>query len=294
MTIEWNGMTPMTPHQWHMMKDNPVQRNTAEHANFAVKRHLSGYHDMHKYVNAAVLPNGDTYKIDGHTRGLLWSDGRLTAPDSVYVTWWRCETIKDVESIYRTFDSRKAAESARDEVYGVFRKHGLEFQSQLLRKRQFLSALKSAWAVCFGGRMTTDADDLERAISEFAEELEMFDQLRPTNKTFFHATAAACLVTLKRDGVNALPFWRMYSRDEGWKGGGEVDPVEALSRLVTQMRKDRAYGDKNMQDLMQRALSCYEAWRSNQTYHLHSQGGVGVKKTTSFKSFRQRRLRSVA
>jgi len=292
MSPKWNGTIPMSPEQWFQVADNPIQRNTEEHAEQAVKAHLSEPHMMHRFTNAARLPDGHLIKLDGHTRGLLWHTGRLEPPQEVSVTTWLCETLHQVEELYRTFDNRKAASTARDDAYGAMRKNNVVFDTPMLQRRQFLSAMKYAYTICHGGRLSSDPQDLEKGVQFFREDLLKLDELRPTPSRFGQGILAAALITTHRYGSYALKFWGPYSRDEGWKAPKEVDAVEALARELAKQKQGREFGSQATDDIMRRALSCFEAWRKDETYFLYKKGGVRVNRNENTAGYRQRAIQA--
>src|ERR1039458_8260474 len=57
--------------------------------------------------------NGQVYKVDGHTRSLLWMTGALPDPEFVFATVYRCKTREELNALYATFRSERAGLQGR-------------------------------------------------------------------------------------------------------------------------------------------------------------------------------------
>ena len=115
----------MFPEDWAKVADNPRQRDTEAHALYANRpgNHLSKYHESHQTVKMAVLPDGRTFKLDAHSRDWLWQRGLLRAPEILTVEVWECPDIEKVKEMYQTNDNPKAAEQAKDRLFGAAREN---------------------------------------------------------------------------------------------------------------------------------------------------------------------------
>lgn len=97
---------------------NPVQRDTITRARRAVKIHLGEYHISH--ANVAVAKIGNRFvKLDGHTRSLLWKEGKLDKPKMLNVSIYPCSTKRELIDLYHTFDAPQAVETKGDQMYGA-------------------------------------------------------------------------------------------------------------------------------------------------------------------------------
>jgi hypothetical protein len=123
------------------ISDNPRQRDTERHAKKAVKW-LSKPAETHEVVSIAQLADGRQFKLDGHTRAHLWSNGKIPAPDKVKAVQFDCKSIQEVMELYTHFDNAKAVETATDKVAGACREHRMELKSGLLSRHDFAQALR--------------------------------------------------------------------------------------------------------------------------------------------------------
>lgn len=285
--IKYGGTTEMPVTAWFNIQDHPIQRNTEEHAAFAKKRHLKDAHPSHALVNAVRL-HDNIYKGDGHTRGYLWETGDLDRPKSLIVHWWDCDTMQEVEQMYRTFDNRGAADTARDDAYGAMRKYGLEFESTMLRQRRYINGMKKAYRAAFGGHRMGGADIIDVATGAFVNELQLLDKCAPRSAFFSSGVVSAALLTLAAYGEKAMPFWQAYSANAGSKVGDVVDAVEALHILVERSKRHKRYGDSEDLQITGKAISCCLRYIEGGAYSTGSQGGVNVKRTKDLGDIKKR------
>ena len=137
----------MSVSEWVDVPDHPRQRDTVRQAakgHWKLARRATGpVAESHRWVIGAEL-DGKLYKVDGHTRGYLWSLGKLKKPASLYVTVYRCTTRAELIELYGTFDSQAAVEKQQDRVTGAMRQLRLNFQSKRLRYGAITDALSIA------------------------------------------------------------------------------------------------------------------------------------------------------
>ena len=253
--------TTMTVSEWDEVEDNPIQRNTELHANKARNKHLKTASPTHARVSAAQLPNGDVYKLDGHTRSYLWAEGSLEAPEYLLVDMYMVDNMAEVEELYQQFDNSAAAENSIDKLHGAYRLNNFKPKSSL---------------VCYGGvvsALTTlvspgqNRMNLYQEIHPWIEHLKMIDDEHFSQSRFVSGIFAACLLTVRIYGHSALTFWQAYNNDEGQKNGRSRDGVQALSEMVAQRRASRTLaGWGNMQDVCAKAISCFENYRKGICY----------------------------
>ena len=243
----------MHPSEFISIEDNPRQRNTRKQAAKAIKRHLKEGHDVHAKVNIGQLPCGTQYKLDGHTRALLWQDGRLSAPARLSADIWECRDVEQVEALYLTFDNRDAAEQNNALLFGSLRSCGLEIQSGLLQNSGLYAALQHL----FGAKDI--ALDLPQVI---VPALRLIDEQDFSGHRINSGQLAAMIATFYRDGDKAAPFWIKHIEDEGIKKGKEWDGVYGLQVVMERLQK-MGFGREVSRQTMRRSLSCYTSYQQN-------------------------------
>jgi len=256
----------LTVAQWADVQDNPIQRNTAEHAKKAIRGHLRNASPTHSLVAAALLPDGAMVKLDGHTRSALWQDGRLEAPKTVYVAVHSVQGMAHAMELYKQFDNPAATENAGDRLNGALRLHALAAKNRLLTQGGITSALG----------MIDQTKSVYKMVGEWKDELELLDELSASPAAMPSTLICAALLTLRKHGAKALDFWRLYAAGGGTRIDGKSCGVDELTRIVADLRarKQLATGSANSrQSQAGRAISCCDAWLQGRNYT------VGAKPT---------------
>lgn len=263
----------MTPQQWIAVADNPRQRNTERHLKSA--KHLLNPSSAHAHVHMAIC--GDkSWKLDGHTRALLWSQQPSLAPETIHVVCHYVDSEDEAKELYTHFDNLKAAESSQDKVSGAYREIGFEPQSWLLKRGAITSAIRRADNISEGRTGNTSPFDIYELIHRWKAELTLFDSIDPQEVRFDQITVIAALITLRKHRDKALEFWRLFNLDAGTKIDDEIDAIEALNRLM----KDKPSTKVDIFYSVSRAISCYESWRRNHNYKLFGKSrGMSIKST---------------
>lgn len=275
--IQDAGITRMSPAEWAAIPDNPRQRDTEARAKRAV--HLLVAHPCHRKVNGAILPDGTRIKVDGHTRGWLWARGLAQAPDIVDVQWWRCAARQDAMNLYSTFDSPAAVERASDRMYGGMRALNLQFESELLKSRRFTTAIDVAYSSLFSARV-----DVFEHLRYWEPELKLFDRCGPTSKRFITGLSAGALLTFRRYGAEASPFWDAFSKNAGMKVDREMDAVQALTeRAAAIVRTRNTVGRGNHENLIAVVISAFERYRRGESYSTENLAGIKAARGESLK-----------
>ena len=250
----------MTPAQWAAVEDNPIQRDTEEHAKKALRNHLKKPSSAHRHVHAARLPNGKLVKLDGHTRSLLWQQGRLMAPEVVEVALHEAADLKEVIELYKHFDNEGSTENATDRLSGAYRLHAVKPSGRLLVSGGISSALNII-------------DQSQRPIYELVEEwkgeLELLDALNATKRAMPSVLIAAALVTFRKHGLRALQFWTLYCTGAGSRIDGKSCGVDELTRIVADLRARKILatgGNAARREQAGRAISCCEAWLNGRSF----------------------------
>ena len=275
--LNQQNMISMSVDQWINLPDHPIQRNTEEHARKALRRHLATPHPSQSVVSAVRL-NGTTYKVDGHTRAYLWEKGDLDRPPTLSVQMWECDSEKELNSLYRTFDNRFASETTKDEAYSALKRHGIEFHSFMMRERRYLTALRIGYRWVRGKSEQThlvppQVNEIEDATGFFKDELLVLDSLTPLPDRFPVGIQAAALVTLAAYGDEAFRFWHAYAHDLGIKSANRIDAVEATYRMVQKYRAEKATtGTQNGKEMALRAMTAVERFMKNKDYSTYQKG----------------------
>lgn len=261
----------MQPIQWAAVADNPIQRNTEEHAKKAVRGHLSASSSAQAVVHAAVLPNGKMIKLDGHTRSLLWADGRLAAPATVQVVLHEVKSMKEAMDLYKHFDNPGSTENATDRLSGAYRLHGIVPKNRLLTHGGITSAF----------HLIDHHRHIYEMVGEWKTELTLLDELEAANSAMPSTLICAALLTLRKHGPRALDFWRLYAVGGGTRVDGKSCGVDELCRIVADLRarKQLATGSSPARtNQAGRAISCCDKWLQGRLY-------AGSAKTTDLRSY---------
>src|SRR5512135_1321507 len=118
----------MSVEQWLILPDHPRQRDTERHArarHWQFAKRATGAAFQHLSHVTAACWNGTLYKVNGHTRALLWVKGELPAPEHLHVTIYKVTTREELNDLYAAFDAAWAAKPEYEKVYGGLRECGL-------------------------------------------------------------------------------------------------------------------------------------------------------------------------
>lgn len=244
----------MSAEEWAGIPDNPRQRDTERRLQRA--KHLLVKSPEHAVVHMAVSSRGEKWKLDGHTRAMLWTEQPELAPASLLVVVYPVDDAADAAELYTHFDSPVAVETATDRVWGAFKECGFTPVSPLLRRAMVGNAVQAAEAAQRGLRTQRVGLSTYEAISEWMKELRAFDAVLPEPRRFNGPLLTAALLTLRKHPEAAAEFWSKYSDDKGSKVDKEMDGVEALSRLF--MNRS---GKTDFLDTTGKAIAAFEIYR---------------------------------
>lgn len=265
----------MLVEDWIKVPPNPIQRDTEKHA--AKAKHLLTPHPTHSVVHAAELPNGKLYKLDGHTRALMWKRKDIVPPVQVTALIYPAKDMDEVEQLYKDFDSRDALETQRDKVAGAFNRHNFEPQSGLLLAGNVTFALRMATGILTGLTAKTSSSgtshsrgpeekksvvmkkDIYGMLNEWTYELHALDGFGLGQGGATAGVVAAFLVSYRKYGHKLTPFWQGVFGGTGTKAAGQMDAIQALSELIMQ-RRGKAYGGQSTADLCARSLMAVEKY----------------------------------
>ncbi len=250
----------MSVDEWISVPDNPIQRDTERHVGKALKHHLKQAIQTQSSVHMAVMPNGDRYKLDGHTRSYLWERGLLERPRRLIVLSWPASSIEEVKALYRTFDDSYASEDVHDKLSGILKFNNVKFESSLLRDTKFATALRAAHNFVFSTNEGKGLE-LEPLVKAWLPELLLLDRVNPSTHNFPTGMAFGAILCFAIDGERALEFWMRYANKDGVKIRSEADSVHHLSEELKKVKKDGKYGGVAIFKLGMLAFLAYESFQ---------------------------------
>jgi hypothetical protein len=265
------GQRVLPVEEFLALPDYPGQRDTALRFEYAKENQFKVQIDKHREV-AAVAYNGNTYKVDGHTRAFGWATGELPRPESVIVTFYRADNESEFKRAYAMFDSSLSAKVARDEVQGAYALNKLKLQSNLLRKGSGIeSELAAAVAYSRGELRLHGKVDLETAVRTFSGALKALDAINMPKPMMAKGFPAASLLMLHRDNGTAAEFLTAVAGKQGSSVGGEMDGVYvaqsyAKSDDCKKLKAER-HGRRGFEKVATMAsilLVAYANWQSDQ------------------------------
>lgn len=249
----------MSTQEWAAVPDNPRQRDTERRLQRA--KHLLVRSPEHAVVHMAVSPRGEKWKLDGHTRAMLWTEQPELAPSLLLVVVYPVDDAADAADLYTHFDSPVAVETAADRVWGAFKECGFTPTSALLRRAMVATSVHAAEAAQSGLRQKRTSLSTYAVIAEWMPELRALDAISPDPRRFNGPLLTAALLTLRKYPEKAIEFWSRYSDDKGTKLDKEMDGVEALTRFVMDGRS----GKVDFLDAAGKAISAFENYRRDRS-----------------------------
>lgn len=262
----------MSVAEWVTLSDHPRQRDTerqARKAHWNLARAARGPAlESLRWVVAAEF-DGRLYKVDGHTRGLLWNTNKLPNPGTVFATVYRCSTRDELNELYATFDTQAASETLYDRVTGAYREQGLTLRSKRLRSGTIVDALSIAIRGVARGEDaaggTKDDFDIYEAVRVFAPELRLLDTVDPQPETFFTGIVSAGLLSLALD-PSTLEFFGQLSRSQGNKKDGLLDPIEGTLCTIRKIKEQRSSWVRlHQENLCATTLGAIDIWQRGES-----------------------------
>lgn len=190
---------------WIDVPDCIMQRDTKARAKTAIE-YLSKPLLPHYEASAASF-KGELVKLDGHTRALLWAEGKIPQiQDHVNLNVYRVDSLDELRDLYEAFDSRRASKTAKDTTESACKTHGLRLTSQALRGHRFGLALNTATLL--------RASERYEQVALVRDELEMLDEIDPKQGVMWNPHFAAALVTMKLHGEKAKQFWYRFNHSD--------------------------------------------------------------------------------
>jgi hypothetical protein len=275
VTVDHGGSftAEMSVDAWIELADHPRRRDTERHIRkpeweLLQRRAHGPVLEMLRWVVAGQV--GDqVWKVDGHSRALLWMRGLLPRPKSVFAKVFRCDCRETLCDLYATFDHPAAAETLFDRVSGAYHQHQLTLKSERLKNGMIGDALYIAWrgvARTMGRDAGGDDMDVYNVVGTFAPELSLLDTVNPQNDLFQTGVLAAALLSLALD-TQLIGYFDQLSKREGSKRHGLLDPVEALLHMIDTLKDRRgAWGKAQQQELCAAALTGAVAWHAGDSH----------------------------
>jgi len=230
---------------------NPIQRNTEGHARTATSKngHLTEYSPTHALVSYAT-DGTNSWKLDGHTRSLLWSKNLLESPSKLHVSVYKVKGEAEAIELYKHFDNAKAVEVATHRIYGAMRYHNIKIKSEPFLNASGLSTgLKTAICALGGEWNKNSVRKLNeiQLVEEFKKECEWLFTVGDCNyqnrKNMLGAGWSGCvtvaaILALRVHGNKALSFFEAFSHGTGEKSKGSYDCVELCTQYIRQQRNE--------------------------------------------------------
>lgn len=221
-------------------RDCIIQRDTIAHAmaRSAAGGHLSKPNPTHAKVSVArVIKSGKYIKLDGHSRAYLWDIDELERPEILYADVYDVKGMEEAAELYKTFDSDTAVERPRDKLYGAFRsykflpQHMFMYQSTGVITSMKLNIHPTKW----GDAKLLSMYDL---VEPWIETFKLIDRLEPFNNHFIFPSyiTMAMMMTIQRDGQDALPFWQSYHEGEGTRSKTSESAFYTARQLQRDLR----------------------------------------------------------
>lgn len=256
----------MSIEEWNSIPKNPRQRDEVIRIEKNRATHLLQFDPKHVEVAMAVLPNGDRYKVDGHTRTAVWRLGLAQAPDFLMVDVYACADINAAQQLYDRFDNTTAAESGTDRVTGAYRQAGISPTSPMLKSGEISTAIRQLFHYIHrtAPKKETKNAIINEGVLLFAKEIELLDSVAPTRTLFPTGVLMGAIISLAHDGKSAIPFWAKYAEGGGNKADGRMDSVQALhERRMNDKKKGNSVKDSA---LMASSVAAVGGFKNGATY----------------------------
>lgn len=238
--------------QWVKLRTFGSQRDheTRSKIPFHINKFI-GMLATHLCVSAVSLPNGDMFKLDGHTRTLIWIALGIQ-PENVLCTIYAAKNMNEAKLLYLSIDAKRSEKNSSDEIFSAMREGNFEPLSPLIKSCKFNEALTiAAKAAC-------RSYPKMRQVTDMLPTLRLFDGVMPTSKIFPTPIAAAALLSIMRDKEDAAEFWKEYAKGE-WKDGSALSVLNAFIN-----DENTAWGNRQANlDVAGKCLAVYLKWKEN-------------------------------
>jgi hypothetical protein len=264
MSIHDTYMTTMSPAEWSLVRDNPRQRDTERRALKA--KHLQKLEAAHTLVHMAEW-DGGRCKLEGHTRGKVWSDKPEIAPDTVDVRVYIVRDEEEAKRLYEHFNSREEVQTTTDRLFGAMREARITPHSCFVSGCRFTNAVRSAhtyatkWANPSGGQKP----QINQGVAFFRDEIMALDMLQfPKDKAIGCAVCCFLLARMKY-GAAVEQFFVRYMKNGGNKSGRMRDCVQVFSDAVDEHKVKSGGGFAHFHEAVCVGLACIDRWMKDES-----------------------------
>lgn len=259
-----------TVEQWAAVEPNPRQRDTEARARKA--KHLRVLLPIHAHTNMAVLPDGREIKADGHTRALMWTTGQTDrVPEAVFALAHPCRDMGEVTDLYMAFDSPAAVDNITDLLFGLCHEQGIVFESEFLNVYRFASGMAAAQQLYFGS-LAYIREKVPEVLKLWTPQLLMLDKCGPTQHKFSTPATTGALLLLRAYGEAGQKFLNAFQHEQGTKGDGKMDAVQALHEYILNFKKP--YSRATRGEMVRTIISTYQAYEAERGYAIDPKKGV--------------------
>jgi len=253
------------------IQDNPIQRDTIKHAIKAKKFHLKKFHESHRVVAIARLTGSKReWKVDGHTRSLLWELGGeegLKAPKTVLADVYYVKDETEVVELYRCFDNKHAVETNIDQVTGALNYFGFKGHDRTLsRKLGLLNAV-----TIIDQALKRDKKDItvKDKLAPYKKEIKVILQqnwqynLKSQRPGTPSCVTAAFIILTRLFKNDCLGFWSGYNSGKGMESfkSGRDGSLAAADWIKKARLERRLIGRDGATYATITLLNAYELYR---------------------------------
>lgn len=250
-----------------------TQRNHA--ARILKDKHRSRFNKLsptHLVVSAVVMPDGLTYKVDGHTRTEAWKLDKAEKPSEVMVIKYHVKNGAEARAIYDMIDNRAPVKTGSDTIFSVMRDAGFDPSSAFILECGYNMALNVAFGTANKGYSKV------QQVHDALPYLRMLDTINPNKNRFRVAIFAAALMTLRLDGTKALVFWDAYQKGK-FEDGSRTNAHVVVAEFDKLLAEEEIGGTTKQRDATGKLLAIYQVWRENRdailsTSHFYSHDGL--------------------
>jgi len=287
------GSIQMPVTEWFTIKDNPRQRNTELHAQEAEQ--LKHYSPAQDTVHMAITPNGQRWKLEGHTRAWLWEhDPTLRRPEFVEVIVYDCDDEETVAQFIAHFNDPRQSFGARHIVQGAARATGIQFKSTYMKSGKYTSAYRTLYNYLVTTDWPTNREERANVINTltdmYKEELLTIDKIEPNVRYFRSGVLAGAIAIVSyfwwKEADKVTSFLVALNKGEGEKTGAMRDGVQALVEMIDAIgptankKRAKAEASARRDDMFRTTLTAYENYRKG--VKVQSLTGMGKDRAGRF------------
>ena len=187
--------------------------NNRDHEKRVKKQiHLNGVTTpMQTIVSVAIL-NDFNYIIDGNGRTYAWREGFLTKPESVFLNLYYCETKKDAQDLYSSFDNKTATMTVGDINLHVRKSERFNPTSPLCKNSSWLGGARLA----FNMKKSSEDEVLRKSIPLLIEIDKLGFEITKNQRKQKWTTGVrgSILSSFMESEECAILFWESYYNED--------------------------------------------------------------------------------